>query len=126
LPAPTLPTPSTSTWQRAAPDPAAAERLRRLTSRNYTNFDTLRVLGLGGADTFNVTTLTGHSRNLFVEGFALGREEVDRQSEHLLHPAPRPRTSQSAATQDPDAGLVDLNYGTARFGGAARTTTSNR
>jgi hypothetical protein len=27
--------------------------------RNYTNFDTLRVLGLDGADTFNVTTL-GH------------------------------------------------------------------
>jgi hypothetical protein len=27
--------------------------------RNYTNFDSLRVLGLDGADTFNVTTL-GH------------------------------------------------------------------
>jgi hypothetical protein len=48
--------------------------------RNYTNFDTLRVLGLDGADTFNVTTLGHRPQPQSVRGrFALGREEVDRQ-----------------------------------------------
>jgi hypothetical protein len=48
--------------------------------RNYTNFDTLRVLGLDGAETFNVTTLGHRPQPQSVRGrFALGREEVDRQ-----------------------------------------------
>jgi hypothetical protein len=70
--------------------------------RNYTNFDTLRVLGLDGADTFNVTTLGHRPQPQSVRGrFALGREKsIDNSST----PPPRPRISQSAATQDPDAG----------------------
>jgi len=33
----------------------------------------------------------------------------------VFYTPPRPRIIHSAATQDPDAGLVDLDYGTARF-----------
>ena len=34
---------------------------------------------------------------------------------HIFYTPPRPKIIQSAATQDPDAGLADLNYGTARY-----------
>jgi hypothetical protein len=33
----------------------------------------------------------------------------------VFYVMPRPRTIHSAATQDPDAGLVDLDYGTRRY-----------
>ena len=34
---------------------------------------------------------------------------------NVIYNSPKPRIIHSAATQDPDAGLVDLAYGTARF-----------
>jgi len=87
-----------------------------LTLRNYTNFDTLHVLGLDGADTFNVTTAaSGPSRNLFVDGGLPTAKKKSTDNLNIFYTAPRPSIIQSAATQNPGAGLVDLNYGTARF-----------
>jgi hypothetical protein len=87
-----------------------------LTLRNYTNFDTLHVLGLDGADTFNVTTAaSGPSRNLFVDGGLPTAKKKSTDNLNVFYTAPRPAIIQSTATQNPGAGLVDLNYGTARF-----------
>ena len=87
-----------------------------LTLENYTNFNTLRVLGLDGADTFNVTVAaTGPNRNLFVDGGQPAGKKRSTDNLNIIYTAPRPRIIHSAATQDPDAGIVDLNYGTARY-----------
>jgi hypothetical protein len=87
-----------------------------LTLRNYTNFDTLRTLGLDGTDTFNVTTAgDGPSRNLFVDGGLPSGKKKSTDNLNIFYTPPRPKIIHSAATQDPDAGLVDLDYGTARF-----------
>jgi hypothetical protein len=84
--------------------------------RNYTNFDTLHVLGLDGADTFNVTTAaSGPSRNLFVDGGLPTAKKKSTDNLNVFYTPPRPAIIQSTATQNPGAGLVDLNYGTARF-----------
>jgi hypothetical protein len=83
---------------------------------NYTNFNTLNVLGLGGADTFNVTTsAAGPSRNLFVDGGLPSGKKKSTGNLNIIYTPPKPRIIHSAATHDPDAGLVDLDYGTARF-----------
>ena len=93
-----------------------------LTLRNYTNFNTLNVLGLDGADTFNVftaaTTAAGDpspSRNLFVDGGLPTGKKKSTDNLNIFYTPPRPSIIQSAATQDPDAGIVDLDYNTARF-----------
>jgi hypothetical protein len=87
-----------------------------LTLRNYTNFNTLNVLGLGGADTFNVTTSAdGPSRNLFVDGGLPSGKNKSTDILKISYTPPRPKIIQSTETQNPDAGLVDLDYGTARF-----------
>jgi hypothetical protein len=89
-----------------------------LTLRNYTNFDTLRTLGLDGTDTFNVTTAaTGPSRDLFVDGGLPTGKKKSTDNLNIFYTPPRPSIIHSAATQDPDAGIVDLDYGfnTARF-----------
>jgi hypothetical protein len=87
-----------------------------LTLRNYTNFNTLNVQGLDGADTFNVTTAaTGPSRDLFVDGGLSPGKKKSTDNLNIFYTLPRPKIIQSAATQEPDAGLVDLDYNTARF-----------
>jgi hypothetical protein len=87
-----------------------------LTLRNYIFFDTLRVLGLDGADTFNVyTDPSSPNRNLFVDGGTPAGKKKSTDSLYIFYTPPRPKIIQSPATQDPDAGLVDLDYGTARF-----------
>ena len=87
-----------------------------LTLRNYTNFDTLNVLGLDGADTFNVyTDATGPSRDLFVDGGLPWGKRKSTDILNIFYIPPRPSIIHSAATQDPDAGIVDLDYDTARF-----------
>jgi hypothetical protein len=93
-----------------------------LTLDNYTNFNTLNVLGLDGADTFNVftsaTTAAGDpspSRNLFVDGGLPSGKNKSTDILKIFYTPPRPKIIQSAATQDPDAGIVDLDYNTARF-----------
>jgi hypothetical protein len=93
----------------------AAATQTLLTLRNYTNFNTLRVNGLDGADTFNVYTGVGASRNVFIDGGSPTAKKKSTDNLNVFYTAPRPRIIHSAATQDPDAGLVDLDYGTARF-----------
>jgi hypothetical protein len=84
--------------------------------RSYTVFDTLRVLGLEGADTFNVTTdASGPSRNLFVDGGLPAGKKKQTDDLNIFYTPPRPSIIHSAATQDPDAGIVDLDYGTAQY-----------
>jgi hemolysin type calcium-binding protein len=87
-----------------------------LTLRNYTNFATLRVEGLEGGDTFNVfTDATGPNRNLFVDGGLPAGKKKQTDQLNIFYTPPRPHIIQSAATQEPEAGLVDLDYGTARY-----------
>jgi hypothetical protein len=94
----------------------AAATSTLLTLRNYTNFDTLRTLGLEGADTFNVTTADGViSRDLFVDGGQPSGKKKSTDNLNVIYTPPRPHIIHSAATQDPDAGIVDLEYNTARF-----------
>jgi hypothetical protein len=64
------------------------------------------------------------SRNLFVDGGLPTGKKKSTDNLNFFYTPPRPRIIQSVATQDPDAGLVDLNDGTARF--VVNTTTSNR
>jgi hypothetical protein len=87
-----------------------------LTLQNYTNFDTLRALGLDGTDTFNVYTADGsQSRDLIVDGGQPTGKKKSTDNLNVFYTPPRPRIIHSAATQDPDAGIVDLEYNTARF-----------
>jgi hypothetical protein len=87
-----------------------------LTLRNYTNFETLNVLGLDGEDDFNVISdATGPSRNVFVDGGNPAGKKKQTDNLTVIYVPPRPRIIHSAATQDPDAGLVDLDYDTAQF-----------
>jgi len=83
---------------------------------NYTNFNTLRVNALEGDDIINVrTAATGPSRNLFVDGGQPTGKKKSTDKLTVFYTPPRPRIIHSTETQDPDAGLVDLDYGTARF-----------
>ena len=87
-----------------------------LTLRNYINFATLQVQGRDGEDTFNVTVdETGPSRDLFVDGGIPQGKKKSTDNLNIFYVPPRPSIIHSAATQDPDAGLVDLDYDTARF-----------
>lgn len=87
-----------------------------LTLDNYTNIQTLRVNGMDGADTFNVYTAEiGVGRNLFVDGDLPAGKKKSTDKLNVFYTPPRPAIIHSAATQDPDAGLVDLNYGAARY-----------
>jgi hypothetical protein len=88
-----------------------------LTLENYTNFNTLRVLGLDGADTFNVNTAAGPGtgRNLFVDGGLPTGKKKSTDNLNIFYTPPRPSIIHSTETQDHDSGIVDLDYGTARF-----------
>src|SRR5262249_38145650 len=89
-----------------------------LTLRGYTNFasNRLGVQGLDGADTFNVYTApSGPSRNLFMDGGLSSGKKKLTDVLNVFYTAPRPRIVQSVETQDHDAGLVSLDYGTALF-----------
>jgi hypothetical protein len=92
-----------------------------LTLRSYTNFNTLNVFGLDGADTFNVYTSATirdpdvPERNLFVDGGLPSGKKKSTDNLNIFYTLPRPKIIQSAATQDPVAGIVDLDYDTARF-----------
>ena len=87
-----------------------------LTLLNYTNFNTLRVNALEGEDVINVYTAGGGpSRNLFVDGGEPSGKKKSTDKLNVFYTPPRPRIIHSAATQNPDAGLVDLDYGSARF-----------
>ena len=77
--------------------------------------DTLRVRGLEGTDTFNVTTAgDGRSRHTFVDGGLPSGKKKSTDNLNMFY-TPRPTIIHSPATKDPVAGIVDLDYGTARF-----------
>lgn len=87
-----------------------------LTLRNYTNFATLNVKTLDGEDIVNVfTDASGPSRNLFLDGGVPTGKKKSTDNLNIFYAPPRPRIIHSSETQDPDNGLVDLDYGTARF-----------
>ena len=76
-----------------------------LTLRSYTNFNTLNVLGLDGADTFNVYTSATIrdpdvlERNLFVDGGQPSGKKKSTDILNIFYTPPRPSIIQSAATQ---------------------------
>jgi hypothetical protein len=88
---------------------------------NSNNFNTLNVQGLDGADTFNVYTSATirdpdvRERNLFVDGGLPTGKKKSTDNLNIFYTLPRPKIIPSAATQDPVAGIVDLDYDTARF-----------
>ena len=87
-----------------------------LTLLNYTNFNTLRVNALDGEDVIDVYTAGGGaSRNLLVNGGEPNGKKKSTDKLTVFYTAPRPSIIHSTATQNPDAGLVDLDYGLARF-----------
>jgi hypothetical protein len=83
---------------------------------NYTNFNTLNVKALDGNDIINVyTSATGPSRNLFVDGGAPSGKKRETDKLTVFYTPPRPHIIHSTETQNPDSGLVDLDYGSARY-----------
>jgi hypothetical protein len=50
-----------------------------------------------------------------VDGGAPSGKKKSTDKLTVYYTPPRPSITHSAATQDPDAGLVDLDYGPARF-----------
>jgi hypothetical protein len=83
---------------------------------NSNNFNTLNVQGLDGEDTFNVyTAATNTSRNVFIDGGAPTGKKKSTDNLNVFYASPKPGIIHSTATQDPDAGIVDLHYNTARF-----------
>lgn len=92
-----------------------------LTLRSYTGFNTLNVLGLDGEDTFNVYVSgtnalgTAPSRNLFIDGGTPTGKKKSTDNLNLIYTSPRPSIISSTATQNPTSGLIDVNYGAARF-----------
>jgi hypothetical protein len=89
-----------------------------LTLQNYTGFPLLNIQGLSGGDTFNVftgPTAPGGGRQIFInEQLPAGKKKLTAVL-NVFYVAPRPKIVHSTSTQDPDAGLVSLNYGTASY-----------
>ncbi|HEV8292104.1 MAG TPA: calcium-binding protein, partial [Tepidisphaeraceae bacterium] len=81
-----------------------------LTLINYTNIETLRVNSLDGGDVFNVYTSPANARDLFVDGGIAAGKKKSTDKLNVFYTPSRPRIIQSVATQDHDAGLVDLLY----------------
>ncbi|HEV8604635.1 MAG TPA: hypothetical protein VGQ99_04675 [Tepidisphaeraceae bacterium] len=81
-----------------------------LTLINYTNIETLRVNSLDGGDLFNVYTSPANARDLFVDGGIAAGKKKSTDKLNVFYTPSRPRIIQSVATQDHDAGLVDLLY----------------
>jgi hypothetical protein len=85
-----------------------------LTLRDYAGFNTLNVRTLDGEDKVDVFTGPTGGRSLFIDGGAPSGKKKLTDKLTVWYTPPRPSIVHSAATQDPDAGLVDLNYGTSR------------
>jgi hypothetical protein len=84
-----------------------------LTLLNYSNIATLGVSGLEGLDVFNVSTGALIARNILIDG---GEPNGKRKLTDVLnvsYVSPKPKIVHSTATQNPDAGLINLDYGSA-------------
>lgn len=90
----------------------AAATMAELVLRNYTNFNTLNVLGLEGADVFNVHTGPTIGRKIYIDaGLPTGKmKQTDLLN--VFYVGLRPKIVKSAAIQNPDSGLIDLIYST--------------
>jgi len=86
-----------------------------LTLRNYTGTPLLNISGLSGADTFNVYTAPiapGGGRQISInEQLPAGKKKFTSVL-NVFWLKSKPAITHSTSTQDPDAGLVSLNYGT--------------
>jgi hypothetical protein len=89
---------------------AAAATL--LTLVDYTGFNTLNVLGLDGADRFNVYTGPVYGRDLFLDGGTPTAKKKLTDKLYVYYVMPRPHIVHSTAIQGPRTGLVELDYGT--------------
>jgi hypothetical protein len=67
-----------------------------------------------GTDTFNVT-IAGNGRSHNGDGALPSGKKKSADNLNMLYTPPRPTIIHSPATKDPVAGVVDLDYGTARF-----------
>jgi hypothetical protein len=76
--------------------------------------DTLRVRGLEGTDTFNVT-IAGNGRSHNGDGALPSGKKKSTDNLNIFYTPPRPTIIHSPATKDSVAAIVDLDYGTARF-----------
>ena len=85
-----------------------------LTLSDYSGFNTLNVRTLDGEDNIDVFTGPTGGRNLFIDGGAPSGKKKLTDKLTVWYTPQRPSIVHSAATQDPDTGLVDLNYGTSR------------
>jgi hypothetical protein len=89
-----------------------------LTLQNYAGFTALNIEGLSGADTFNVytaATAPGGGRQISInETLPAGKKKLTAVM-NVFYVFPKPKIVHSTSTQDPDAGLVSLDYGTAFF-----------
>jgi subtilisin-like proprotein convertase family protein len=102
---------------------ATATSALLLTLQNYTGFQTLNVNGLDSADTFNVFTgPTAPSdpnvpggRNLFINGNLPTGKKKGTNVLHVFYTPMRPKIVQTVATQNPTAGNIKLDYGTALY-----------
>ena len=97
---------------------ASASAPPLLVLRNYTNFNTLRINGLDGADTFNVYTAdstVAPDRAILIDGGAPTAKKKSTDQLNIFYTPLRPRIIQSAATQNPGSGLVDLAYTNRRY-----------
>jgi hypothetical protein len=87
-----------------------------LTLGNYTGFKTLNLAGLDGSDVFNVFAApTGPGRQIFINGDLPSGKKKGTDTLNVIYARPKPKIVHSTATQDPDAGLVSLDYGTVFF-----------
>jgi hypothetical protein len=94
-----------------------------LTLQNYTGFNTLNVAGLDSSDTFNVYTgPTAPSdpnvpggRNVFINGNLPTGKKKGTNVLHVFYLGMRPKIVQTVATQNPTAGQIKLDYGTAVY-----------
>ncbi len=84
-----------------------------LTLGNYTGFSTLNVNGLDGADTFNVYTGPTTGRNIYLTGSIPSGKKKLTDVLNVFYIGQRPKIVQSAATQNPSSGLVEVIYGPA-------------
>jgi hypothetical protein len=102
---------------------AAATSALLMTLQNYTGFQTLNVNGLDSADTFNVyTSPTAPSdpnspggRNVFINGNLPTGKKKGTNVLHVFYTPQRPKIVQTVATQNPTAGNIKLDYGTALY-----------
>ena len=81
-----------------------------LTLLNYTNFSTLNIAGLDGADVFNVYTGPDVGRNIFINGSIPNGKKKLTDLLNVFYASPKPKIVHSTQTQNPNSGLVSLQY----------------